>query len=208
MASNTIPNLSLVSGTLVLGTNFQSGAITNLTLDGTTLSNTLPVTGTFAVTNSVLTGSFVVSNGAVFTVNAVALEGQITVEGGGKMLLVGSPTYVGNGAGTPNNTNYWLWMQPGAQLNAGTTMVLLSPMTNSGTCYMTNEGFEIFNNNTAAEPKPGECGWRCDLSCQQRRNQPQSLGRISAEPGCNRRDQRSQHHQCRVRVAVGRVHCD
>ena len=42
--------------TVDLGASFQSGAITNLALDGITFSNpfpaTLPITGTFSVINS------------------------------------------------------------------------------------------------------------------------------------------------------------
>ena len=150
LASNTIPNLALTGGTLLLGSNFQGGAITNLILDGITLSNTLPVAGRLIVTNSVLRGSFAVSNGGAMQVDGAFLEGQVTVENGGEMQLIGSPTYLGDGGTTSNNTNYWLWVQSGGQMG-GTTLILFAPMTNSGTCFMTNGGFEIYNIGTGNE---------------------------------------------------------
>ena len=49
--TNVIPNLDLRAGTLELGPGFQGGTITNLTMDGINLTNTMPVTGSLTVTN-------------------------------------------------------------------------------------------------------------------------------------------------------------
>ena len=88
LTENAIPNLRLVGGTLELGPAFQQGgAITNLTLDGTTLPGTNQVSGTLTVTNSAITGALTVNSGGVLnefgvTVNAT---GWLTVEGGGSL---------------------------------------------------------------------------------------------------------------------------
>ncbi len=152
LADNPIAHLEYAGGTVVLGPGFQGGAITNLTVDGSTLSNTLPVTGTLVATNGILSGSFLVADGAVLSVNGVAMEAQVTVENGGQMLLAGSSSSIGQN-GYAGNTNCWLWLQSGAQMSAASSayLYLWSPMTNSGTCYMTNEGFYVYNNNTAGQ---------------------------------------------------------
>lgn len=67
MQSDVISNLSLTAGTVTLGTNFQGGAITNLTLAGATLIGTNTVTGTFHVNNGTLIGPLTVaSNGTLY----------------------------------------------------------------------------------------------------------------------------------------------
>jgi hypothetical protein len=160
LASNTIPNLQYVGGTLVLGSNFQGGAITNLTLAGITLSNTLPVTGTFSVANSYLFGSYLVTSGAVFNVNngggiGVTMDGQVTVENGGEMLLSGGGNGIYFSDSDYAHSNNWLWLQSGGQMigDSGFVFNLGSHMTNSGTCSLTN-GF-IDNGNGGLVNLPG-----------------------------------------------------
>ncbi len=171
VASYPIPNLMIGSGaTLALAADFQGGTITNLALDGITLSNTLPVTGTFSVTNgtllgsylmtsgavlsaidSVLYGSYFVTNGGVLTVGGVTVDAQVTVENGGELQLLTNAvaSSIGDGAYGFDSPNYWLWLQDGARMTApsGFQLYVLSPMTNSGTCSLTNGQILINNDN-------------------------------------------------------------
>ena len=84
--NETIPNLTLTSGTLELGTMFdQDGAITNLTLDGISLAGTNSVTGTLTLTNSPVAGALTVKSGGVLNETGLSLQstGSLTVENGG-----------------------------------------------------------------------------------------------------------------------------
>ena len=145
LTNNTIPGLVMKGGTLALGANFQGGAITNLTLDGISLTNTLPVTGTLVMTNGTLTGSIVVESGAVLTVNGVTVGAQVTVANGGELLLAGSSSTIGSGS--PGGTNDWLWVQGGGVFDAasGVGMTLDSAVTNSGVINLTNSTVTIYN---------------------------------------------------------------
>src|ERR1019366_7037059 len=89
--TNTLPNLALQGTILDLGSGFQGGAITNLALDGISfLSNSLPVTGILAATNSALYGNFTVTSGGVFIESNSYLHGAVTVAGGGQFTAMGS----------------------------------------------------------------------------------------------------------------------
>jgi hypothetical protein len=113
LAANPIPNLSLQGGLLELGAGFQGGAITNLTLDGITLTNqfstTLPITGTFTVMNSGssgtlnnslygwaafygngIYGNYTVTGGGVLNVSNATLNGAVTVTDGGVLNEIGT----------------------------------------------------------------------------------------------------------------------
>ncbi len=119
------PGLQLTGGTLLLGPGFQGGSITNLALDGITFTNTLPVTGTLAVTNSTMTGMFTVANGGVLSVGGgsatLSPNGSLTVASGGAMNLAGSAY-----------------------------LYLYGPLTNSGTINVTNGLIYMYNNGTTA----------------------------------------------------------
>jgi hypothetical protein len=145
LTNNTIPGLVMKGGNLALGANFQGGAVTNLTLDGISLTNTLPVTGTLVMTNGTLTGSIAVTSGAVLAVDNVTLSAQVTVENGGELLLVGTGSILGSGS--PGGTNDWLWVQSGGVFDAasGASMTLESAVTNSGVINLTNCTMTIYN---------------------------------------------------------------
>ncbi len=146
LPNNTIPGLEMKGGTLALGASFQGGAITDLTLDGISLTNTLPVTGTLVMTNGTLYGSVVVASGAMLTVDGVTLGAQVTVANGGELLLVGSSgSYLG--LGVAGDTNYWLTVQSGGVFDwaSGAGMTLESAVTNSGTINLTNSTLTIYN---------------------------------------------------------------
>ena len=122
LTENAIPNLRLVGGTLGLGPAFQQGgAITNLTLDGTTLAGTNNVNGTLTATNS-------------------AIPGALTVNSGGVL----------NAFGVTVNATGWVTIGGGGSFNAFSGSNLSGPITNNGTINMTNAGFYLFNNNTAS----------------------------------------------------------
>ena len=86
---NTIPGVLMTGGSLLLGPGFQGGSITNLTLNGINLTNTLPVTGTLTATNGTVNGVTTVANGAVLDVNAVTFNGQVTVQSGARFMVLG-----------------------------------------------------------------------------------------------------------------------
>jgi mucin-19 len=123
LTNNTIPNLEYTGGTVVLGSNFQGGTVTNLTLSGTTLSNSLPVTGTL-----VLNGNCTV-------------YGTVTVPSGGQIELFGNTLF----------SQGYLWVQSGGLLNASSYLEVSTALTNAGTINLTNNGMLIYNNgvNTA-----------------------------------------------------------
>jgi hypothetical protein len=100
--ANVPPNLALLGGLLELGSGFQGGAITNLTLDGIELTNqsstTLPIKGIFTVLNS---GGYVAgSYGTVYLLNT-GVPGNYAVADGGLLSLSNAAMYgsvtVGNG---------------------------------------------------------------------------------------------------------------
>lgn len=145
LPSNTVPNLILLGTTLELGPAFQGGAITNLTLNGISLSNTLPITGTFAATNSTLEGSFMISNHGVFAGSNTYVYGPVTVANGGIFdLNVGYAVdglTVSNG-GVANLSGavsvYQVTVAAGGVANIAGSLGVYGPVTNSGTVNISN----------------------------------------------------------------------
>src|SRR5205807_766192 len=86
LPTDVIAGLVLQNGILELGPGFQGGAITNLTLNGITLTNAFPVTGAFNVTNSTVYGDFTVANGGVLNAYAASFSGAVTVANGGVII--------------------------------------------------------------------------------------------------------------------------
>lgn len=93
LPSDSVPNLQMTGGYLELGSDFQGGAITNLALDGITLTNlTLPVTnGIFAVTNSTVYGNVTVENGgqliAAGNSGTATFYGNVTIQSGALLTM-------------------------------------------------------------------------------------------------------------------------
>ena len=135
--ANAISNLALLGTTLKLGSGFQGGAITNLSLNGMALSNTLPVTGLFAATNSGIHGNFTIANGGVFTGNNFATYGNIAVAPGG--------VFNANGGGSQAVAN-------GGVLNVGGQFVLSGPLTNNGTINLTNAAIDLASTGIINQP--------------------------------------------------------
>ena len=95
-----IPGLQLVGGSVQLLPDFQGGAgITNLVLDGTTLSGTNTVTGTLTLRNGSLGGVLLIQPGATFNIESangktlsaiVTNRGTFNLSGTGDVSLTGS----------------------------------------------------------------------------------------------------------------------
>ena len=157
LPTDVVPNLALQGGTLALGSGFQGGAITNLSINGMTLTNTLPVTGTLTATNSPLYGNFSVTSGGRF--NCVAnslspLNGSVSIAGGGVFncaatlnglvsIASGGVMSLISGTNLPTSTvgsSGALTVANGGQLNligiSGIT--LYGPLTNAGTVLLSN----------------------------------------------------------------------
>src|SRR5207244_4485903 len=93
-----------------LGTNFQGGTITNLTLGSATLSGNQTVNGTLNFTNG-LSGSLTVLGGAVVNWGGGTIANNLTVLGGAVM------NWSGGTASGPINiaSNGVLNISPGSQ---------------------------------------------------------------------------------------------
>ncbi|HTR40477.1 MAG TPA: hypothetical protein VMH87_02515, partial [Pseudomonadales bacterium] len=140
--TNIIPNLDLRGGFLQLETTFQGGAITNLGLDGITLTNfnQLPVTnGIFSATNSTVYGNFTVqSSGQLFAYSAQFHSG-ITIASGGQFTTPGAVI----------EPDGWLGMNGTLTLVGAGVLSLYGPMTNSGIVNVPgNSGIYIYNNQS------------------------------------------------------------
>jgi hypothetical protein len=138
LPSNVPANLSMQGGQLELGSNFQGGAITNLTIGGITLTNTLPVKGTLTASNSTIYGNFTVAGGGVFNAGLGLFYGSLTVANAGVLNASGvnmfGPLTVASGGVLEILHGYY-----------GYGLVIGAPMTNSGTINITNSGILIQN---------------------------------------------------------------
>ena len=157
LPTDTIPHLALQGGALHLGPAFQGGAITNLSINGMTLTNMLPVTGTLTATNSPLSGNFSVASGGRF--NCVAnslspLNGSVSIAGGGVFncaatlnglvsIASGGVMSLISGTNLPSTSvgsSGALTVANGGQLNLiGISGIsLYGPLTNAGTVLLAN----------------------------------------------------------------------
>ncbi len=135
LPNNIVPGLLMRGGTLMLGPAFQGGAITNLALDGILLTNTLPVEGTFDVTNGAIYGTFVVTNGGVLnSYGGPNFHSGITVASGGRFNVIGGPSIQSDG---------WLSIAAGGTLDLLANLSLYGVLTNYGTIITTNSGISL-----------------------------------------------------------------
>jgi hypothetical protein len=158
-----IPGLIHQGGILQLGAAFQGGAITNLSLNGMSVTNTLPVTGTFNVTNGTVYGNFTVTNagptnGGVLNANATIFAGAVTVAGRGVFNGGATMTTVTVANGGVFNVTLPVSVNPpggsftvasGGSLDLADYLYLRSPLTNFGTISLTNNSITLYNNGTA-----------------------------------------------------------
>ncbi|HEV7927594.1 MAG TPA: hypothetical protein VGR14_19740, partial [Verrucomicrobiae bacterium] len=129
-------NLVLAGGSLILGPAFQNlGAITNLTLSGSTLAGTNTVTGTL-------------------TCDAATLAGPLTIESGGMLNIAGSVNLYGllTNAGTvtmTGNGNLGMLNNHSASYSGSVYNLagaLWNIQTNAGLSGQSGYGYEYFNN--------------------------------------------------------------
>ena len=102
-----ISNLVLTGGTLHLGAAFEGGSITNLALDGITLTNTLPVTGGLAMTNSSVTGASTVANGGAWSAYGAKRAQPVATGGKWESPENGSNKPIGSGWQPTATVSQW-----------------------------------------------------------------------------------------------------
>jgi hypothetical protein len=84
LLSDAIPNLPLAGGTVFLGPSFQGGTITNLTINGATLTGTNTVSGTLNWNNGTVLGPLTVASSGRLNLNGTTtllLEAPLTNAG-------------------------------------------------------------------------------------------------------------------------------
>jgi hypothetical protein len=170
------PVLQLTGGQVLLGANFQnSGAITNLTLTGSTLTGSNTITGTLncnsgALANGTVTVApsgvliFGVSN-YYYTTSLV----NLSLINSGEVLWRGG--YLGSGGSAITNNNLWL-IQGGyemtggilvnnnliRQTSSGITYIYNQPFVNNGTVDAEAGTIELFGGGTFAGAYNAEAG--------------------------------------------------
>jgi hypothetical protein len=102
LLSDIVPNLPLVGGTVVLGTGFQAaGAITNLTLAGSTLFGTNTVTGVLNWSAGIIPGPLTVAPGGLVMLSGggdkflfdVLTNAGTVIWGGGNLIVRNTSSY-------------------------------------------------------------------------------------------------------------------
>ncbi len=134
--TNIIPNLQLTGGTIVTGSNFQGGSVTNLTLNGLNAGSSNYVTGQLTVYGNI-NGPVTVASNASLTWSG-NVNGQITVLPGATL------NWLGNNLSTP------LYIPTNAVLNVDAiygTAFQAAPLTNAGTLNWTGGTMRICCNN-------------------------------------------------------------
>ena len=140
LPEDIVPGLILQSGVLELGTNFQGGAITNLSFVSMTLTNSFPVTGNLTVgANAKLFGDLTVAAGGVLTSDSTYLNGNITVAAGGELRTVNGAPYLG--------ANGSLTIQPSGRLDLDAYLYIYGPITNAGTIDLNASNWIYIYNN-------------------------------------------------------------
>ena len=115
LVNDVVPNLGLIGGTVVLGTGFQGGTITNLSLGGTTLAGTNTVTGTLSLAGGPVSGPLTVAANAVLNLAGASLGGSLLVAGNGVVNITGGTVYL---AGTLTNAGTVNWAGGNILLNS------------------------------------------------------------------------------------------
>ena len=107
LASNTIPNLQLVGGTVTLGGGFQGGTITNLVLAGVTLTGNNTVSGLLNWTGGTVNGGLQVASGGAVFWSGGTLLGPVNIANNGVLNLVGGGSVLVGGPVTNAGTINW-----------------------------------------------------------------------------------------------------
>ena len=156
LTNDVIPNLQLAGGTITLGSNFQGGSITNLTLLGGNLPGSNNVSGIFN-TAAALSGSLTVLPGAAVNWSGGSMQGPVyvaagallTISSGGTKDLYGALTNAGTVVWTggslyvwnnsPNNQFGLIQNLPGAFWDIQNSVTLIGESSTNG-AYFQNAG--------------------------------------------------------------------
>ena len=154
---DSIQNLVLSSGTVELLPDFQGGSITNLTLDGSTLSGTHEVTGLLRWRSGTINGALTIQEGALFLMEGTAAKtlaagvtnyGAIQFTGSGDVTLQGPAGGVIENNGLfemlDNTRIYGAYLQTQHFRNRGT----IRKSGGSGTAYVGLNSYPIVLENT------------------------------------------------------------
>ena len=136
LAQDVPANLLLAGGNLVLGPGFQNqGAITNLTLSGSTLPGTNTVTGAFSWSSGAVTGPLTIESGGLMNISGnVALENVLTNSG--------TVTMTGTAGITVYNNNTTSYLGGVYNLAGALWDIQTNASISCGICA----GHEFFNN--------------------------------------------------------------
>jgi len=107
LLSDAIANLQLLSGTASLAPNFQGGSITNLTMQGATLTGENVVSGTFNFAGT-LPGSLTVLGGGTVNWSAGTALGPLMIASNGVLNISGNTTKIVRSSLTNAGTVTWL----------------------------------------------------------------------------------------------------
>ena len=133
--TNTIPNLQLNGGTVLLDPSFQGGAITNLTLNGATLTGTNTVSGNLALYNSAVSGMLTVLAGGACTASNTTFSATVAVNANALF----------NWGGGSLQPGYSFAIAPGGVLNIAGSLNLQSTVTNQGTVNWQAGNIQLYN---------------------------------------------------------------
>ncbi len=136
LSEDVVPNLLVAGGSLVLGPAFQNlGAITNLTLKGSTLAGTNTVTGSLTLDTGTITGPLTIEIGGMLNIAGnVTLYGVLT--NAGTVTMTGSANLGMLNNHTPSYTGS-VYNLAGALWNI---------QTNAGLSGQSGYGYEYFIN--------------------------------------------------------------
>ncbi|HEX3716951.1 MAG TPA: DUF642 domain-containing protein [Verrucomicrobiae bacterium] len=144
LLSNIIANLQFNGGSLALGSQFEGGSITNLTISGSTLTGNNRVTGTLTWTGGVMAGPLTVASTGILNIGGTATKTLENV-----LTNAGTITWTGTGGlSVWNNASSLfgaIWNLPGATFNIATDENI------NCACY----GYEFFNNQGTLEKTAG-----------------------------------------------------
>ncbi|HEY9510213.1 MAG TPA: CARDB domain-containing protein, partial [Verrucomicrobiae bacterium] len=134
LLDDVIPNLQMTGGAISLSPEFQGGVIANLSLNGSTLSGSYVVTGTFNCANGV-SGSLIVTNGGVLNWTGGNISGPLDIQSGA--------TANWSGGAAANIVN----VRTNAAMNlvGNNTKFIQNVLTNAGTVTWLGGDFSVYN---------------------------------------------------------------
>jgi hypothetical protein len=141
--------LSLNATTLNAQTVVQSGGQILISGGAPAGNASILLAGTLAMNIGTVGGTIVITNGGLLSANNSVLYAQVTVQAGGKFLTAGggNVTLVGSGP----ETNVWMNVLSGGELDINLSLELYGPLTNSGVINITN--FALFCYNQLGNPR-------------------------------------------------------